>query len=161
MITLSQLEPLPVFYQVTVDEAHLDAMGHMNVRWYVGFFDEATWVFMEKVGLTHEFFCKHQVGMFALEQHIRYLNEVRLGHAVSIHTRLLARTVKRLHFMHFMVNEFAQTLAATVEIVATHVDLSVRRTAPFLDETAFRLDAILAEHGQLGWDAPVCGAMSA
>lgn len=63
--------------------------------------------------------------------------------------------------MHFMVNEFAQTLAATVEIVATHVDLSVRRTAPFLDETAFRLDAILAEHGQLGWDAPVCGAMSA
>lgn len=29
MIALSQLEPLPVFYEITIDETHLDAL----IRW--------------------------------------------------------------------------------------------------------------------------------
>ncbi len=161
MISLEQINDLPVFYRVTVAKDHLDVMGHMNVRWYIGFFDEATWANMAHFGVDHAFFQEKQRGMFALEQHIRYFNEVRLEQTVRIHTRLLGRSAKRLHFMHFMVNESTSTLAATVEIIATHVDLSVRRTAPFSPEIAAQLDKILAEHTQLGWAAPVCGVMQA
>jgi acyl-CoA thioesterase FadM len=28
---------------------HCDHMGHMNVMWYVGKFDEATWIFFARI----------------------------------------------------------------------------------------------------------------
>lgn len=31
---------------------HCDHMGHMNVMWYAGKFDEATWALFHAIGLT-------------------------------------------------------------------------------------------------------------
>lgn len=159
MIPLNQLESLPTFFRVTVGEEALDAMGHMNVRWYVGFFDEGTWAFMDHIGLTPEYWQEKQAGMAALEQHIRYYQEVRLGENILIKTRLLARSAKRIHFMHFMVNESKNVLAATSELVATHMDLSARRSSPFADSVAQSLDNLLTQHHQLKWEVPTCGVM--
>ena len=39
-------------YRGAVYPWHCDHMGHMNVMWYVGKFDEATWNFFSEVGLT-------------------------------------------------------------------------------------------------------------
>lgn len=159
MIPLDMLDSLPVYYRVTVGSEHLDAMGHLNVRWYVGFFDESTWAFMAHFGVTSNYIHEKQAGMAALEQHIRYFAEVRLGQTLAIKTRLLSRSAKRVHFIHFMVNETTTMLAATTELVAIHMSLTERRSVPFAEELASGLDTILARHQQLGWDAPVCGVM--
>ena len=39
-------------YRGVVYPWHCDHMGHMNVMWYVGKFDEATWNLFAQVGVT-------------------------------------------------------------------------------------------------------------
>ena len=43
---------LTLTYRGTIYPWHCDHMGHMNVMWYVGKFDEATWQLLAAVGLT-------------------------------------------------------------------------------------------------------------
>ena len=53
-------------YRGAVYPWHCDHMGHMNVMWYVGKFDEATWQFFAQIGLTPEFMRRHRRGMTAV-----------------------------------------------------------------------------------------------
>ena len=39
-------------YRGTIYPWHCDHMGHMNVMWYVGKFDEATWHLFAQTGIT-------------------------------------------------------------------------------------------------------------
>jgi len=39
-------------YRGAVYPWHCDQMGHMNVMWYVGKFDEATWNLFAEMGVT-------------------------------------------------------------------------------------------------------------
>lgn len=53
-----------ITYRGTVYPWHCDHVGHMNVMWYVGKFDEATWQLFNAVGLTPHFLrtarrCRH------------------------------------------------------------------------------------------------------
>jgi acyl-CoA thioester hydrolase len=134
-------------------------MGHMNVRYYLALFDEASWAFFHSFGMTEAYYKANHAGGFALEHHIRYISEVRLGETVHIHARLLQRNAKRIHFMYFMVNQDKGVLSATLESVASHADLKLRRTSPYPPEISAQLDAMIAEHSSVGWDAPVNGHM--
>ncbi len=40
-------------------------MGHMNVMWYVGKFDEATWHLFHELGITPAFLRENNRGMAA------------------------------------------------------------------------------------------------
>jgi acyl-CoA thioester hydrolase len=157
-IPLEKLEALPLLYRVVIPEDYRDLMGHMNVRWYMALFDEAGYPLFDRFGMTEDYF-KQGGGAFDLEHHMRYLNEVHIGDTVVIRGRLLARTAKRLHYMMLMVNETRALLAATLEIINSHADLAARRTSPYPDHIAAKIDAIIADHARLDWDAPVCGAM--
>ena len=39
-------------YRGTIYPWHCDQMGHMNVMWYVGKFDEATWNLFATLGVS-------------------------------------------------------------------------------------------------------------
>ena len=41
-----------ITYRGAVYPWHCDHVGHMNVMWYVGKFDEATWNLFHRVGIT-------------------------------------------------------------------------------------------------------------
>ena len=160
MITIEQLEQLPLFFRDTIQEEHLDLMGHMNVRWYIALFDEAAWHFFDSIGMDKTYFEGEQAGGFALEQFIRYLAEVRAGETIAIRIRVLGRSAKRIHVMHFMINETTNKLAATMEVLGAHADMTVRRTSPYPPHIASRIDANMAEHSLLDWEAPVSGAIN-
>lgn len=153
------LSNLPITHQAIIPEAFLDEMGHMNVMWYVHLFDRATWSFFESVGMGQAYYDSHDTGAFALEQHTRYLAEVRQGQAITVRSRLLGRSIKRFHFMHFMSLDETGTLAATTEIVGIHIDCRTRRSSPLPDIITATFDRLLAEHNQLDWEPPVCGVM--
>ncbi|TVR22945.1 MAG: thioesterase [Anaerolineaceae bacterium] len=159
-IPVEAISQLPLMSRATIGAQHLDLMGHMNVRHYLGLFDDAAWTFFESFGMTAEYYRENNTGGFALEQHIRYLAEVREGETVAIYARIIARNAKRVHFMYFMVNEDKQTLSATLEGVGSHADLSIRRTSPYPDFILQRLDALLDEQKALTWEAPICGFIS-
>ncbi len=154
---IHQLAPLPLFHRATITEEHLDAMGHMNIRYYMAHFDEASWGFFASFGMDEEYCRIYQAGGFALKHFINYLAEVRLGETIAVRIRILGRSAKRIHFMHFMVNETTGKLAATLEVLGTHADMVIRRTSPYPTHIAGQIDAILEEQNQLGWDAPICG----
>lgn len=161
-IPLEKITALPYLHQETVLQEHLDAMGHMNIRHYLGFFDNAGWkLFADTFGLTLDYYQTHQVGMFALKQFLHYTSEVRLDDVVDIYGRAINRTPKRVHFMMFMVNRERGVLSAVFESLGSFADLTTRRTAPFPDEIAQKIDALLAIHRALDWEAPVCGALQA
>lgn len=159
MISVEDVKKLPCFHRATIIPDYLDAMGHMNVRWYMGLYDEAGWNFFDHIGMSQTYFQTEKKGGFALRQFIQYYAEVRVGETVAIHARVLGRSDKRIYFMLFMLNETQNVLASTFENLGTHADLIKRRSSPLPDHIAANLDALIAEHSQCKWEAPVSGAI--
>ncbi len=155
------VQQLPETWSSTIPDDYLDVMGHMNVMWYTHLFSMSFVGLLKVLGLASAFDIDHDGGSFALESHIRYLSEVRAGHTIHIHSRMISRSEKRFHAMHFMTNDDKQDVSATYEIVSTYVSLSRRRTAPLPDNVAEAMDRLVAEGDALGWDAPLSGIMSA
>ena len=160
-IDLENVRQLPLTYEATIPEDYLDMMGHMNVRWYTHLFSMAMGGVFRMTGLSHEYMQENHSGMFALESHIRYLSEVRVDQKVSVHTLFLNRSPKRIHVIHFLINHDKRDVAATFEMVSTHIDMRIRRTSPFPDELSTLIDNIVAEHTKLDWKPPLCGSMHA
>lgn len=159
MLPIDKLEQLPLFHQVTIPGEYIDLMGHMNIRWYMALYDTAGWNFFASIGMTQEYYEQYQAGGFALLHFIRYLAEVRQNEIISVRTRIIGRSEKRLHYIHFMVNETTQKLASTMEVLGTYADMNVRRTAPYPPALAAAIDAKIAEYQELDWEAPLSGCI--
>lgn len=110
---------------------HCDHMGHMNVMWYVGKFDEATWHLFTLLGLTPTFLREHQRGMAAVQQEITYRRELHAGAVISISSRVLEVKEKVIRFSHDMHNEETGEMAATTTITGVHLDTHLRKSCPF------------------------------
>lgn len=160
-IPLDAITRLTPIYRFTIPESYLDENGHMNMRWYVAIFDEAGYPFVAQFGLTADYLSSQHSGGFDLEHHLHFLKEVRLGDSITIYPRLLARSAKRIHYLMFMVNDTQSAVAATFECVNSFADLTIRRTAPYPEAIAARIEAQLVIDSALTWSAPVCGVMSA
>ena len=68
-----------IAYRGTVYPWQCDHMGHMNVMWYTGKFDEASWQLLSKVGLTPSRLTRSRTAMAAVGQHIEYKRELHAG----------------------------------------------------------------------------------
>ncbi len=157
--TVEQVRTLPRYFERRVPEEHLDQNGHMNIRHYLGLYDDAGFSFFASIGIDLSYFTERRLGIFDLEHHLWYLDECHVGDAVAVHGRLVARSPKRLHGVWFLINETRGTLSNVFEWVSSHADLAQRRTAPFPDELAATLDAIIAEHAKLPWAVPMSGVI--
>ncbi len=130
-------------YRGAVYPWHCDHMGHMNVMWYVGKFDEATWHFFHSLGLTPSFLKASDRGMAAVEQIIRYRQELHAGDVVSIHTEALEVRDKSLRFAHEMRDGDTGAVAATTILTAVHLDTIARRACPLPEHIRRRAEAML------------------
>jgi acyl-CoA thioester hydrolase len=99
----------------------------MNVMWYVGKFDEATWQLLSAVGLSRSRLEKEGGGMAAVEQHIEYKRELRAGDLVTVRSMVLEVKDKSIRFTHEMTNDETGELAARTILVGVHFDLSARK----------------------------------
>src|SRR5262249_49890387 len=122
---------LPLTWQASVEPRFIDAMGHMNVSWYVHLFDRATWALFERLGIDDEYRRRANTGMFAVEEHVRYLGELREGDPLEVRSELLAVSARSLRLGHVMVDPVRRRLSATAEVTGVHIDLGTRRAAPF------------------------------
>src|SRR5580765_5673175 len=92
-------------YRGTVYPWHCDHMGHMNVMWYVGKFDEAVWSLFSRLGLTPGWLREHRRGMAAVEQTIRYKRELLAGDVVCVRSRIVELREKSVVIEHTMFDE--------------------------------------------------------
>jgi acyl-CoA thioester hydrolase len=150
---------LPITHQTVIPESYLDDMGHMNVMWYTSLFGRATGGLFKMLGLTRAYFESNQSGSFALEQHFRYLDEVRAGTHITIRSRLLGRSHKVMHAIHIMTKDDTGAIAATGEFLGAHVDMRIRRTSPFPAVIIAALDDMIAEQSHVEADRRIRPAM--
>lgn len=160
MVTLEQVRQLDKAYTREIPESFRDENDHMNVQYYVHLFEGGVWWMLQEVGMDATYLRIHQIGNFALEQHLRYFAEIHIGDEVSIYMRLVGLSEKRTHFLGFIVNEARNNLSATVEAIGMNIDMRNRHGAPFPPEPKSKLDDMLATHDALSWEPPVCGVMN-
>jgi acyl-CoA thioester hydrolase len=141
-VTSHAHEPL-LTYRGTVYPWHCDHIGHMNVMWYVGKFDEATWNLFLALGLSARFLRDANRGMAAVEQHITYASELHAGDVVTIRSHVLEVKEKSIRFVHEMHNDAENELAARTTLKAVHLDTVVRKSCPFPPEVVERARSMI------------------
>ena len=134
-------------FKGTVYPWHCDHMGHMNVMWYVGRFDEATWHFLAEFGLSNNAFEDYNIGMAALEQTVQYKRELHAGAQIEVWSHLISVTEKVIEFEHRMVNSNSQEDCAVIRNTAICLDRIERRGCKFPQDIFIRLKAGLEAAG--------------
>jgi acyl-CoA thioester hydrolase len=120
--------PDPVLtYRGTIYPWHCDHMNHMNVMWYVGKFDEATWHLLASIGLTAKRMREDSLGMVAVEQRIEYKRELVAGDLITIRSWFQEVREKAVVFVHEMKNEGTQEVAARTFLIGVCLDTKTRR----------------------------------
>ena len=120
-------------YRGTVYPWQCDHVGHMNIMWYVGKFDEANWNMFARLGLTPSYLRQSGRGMAGVQQNISYKRELFAGDIVEISSQLLELREKSIRFVHEMRNAETGEIAATCEITAVHLDRQAHKSMPFED----------------------------
>jgi len=125
----------------------IDANGHMYLAYYVVLFDQATDVLYDALGVGQAYRNATGNSTFAAEMHTLYEREVRVGDRVRVTAHLLGADAKRLHYFHEMFHAEGGHRVAAQELLALHIDLSVRRVAPFPADLHARIQAAVRERG--------------
>jgi acyl-CoA thioester hydrolase len=107
-----------------------DHMGHMNVMWYTGKFDEACWILLATLGLNQAHFMQTGTGMAAVEQHIEYKRELHAGDIITICSAVLEVKDKSIRMTHEMRNDATGEVDATTEVVGVYIDATLRKAIP-------------------------------
>jgi len=118
-------------YRGTVYPWQCDHVGHMNIMWYVGKFDEANWNFFARLGVTPTYLRESGRGMAGVQQNISYKRELFAGDIVEVRSSLLELRDKSIRFLHEMRNAETGELAATCEITAVHLNREAHKSTPF------------------------------
>jgi acyl-CoA thioester hydrolase len=136
---------MEVTYRGTVYPWHCDHMGHMNVMWYVGKFDEATWQLFSAIGITPDYLRTSGRGMAAVDQRISYRREVRAGDVVLVRSAVLEARSKVIRFCHQMENAATGETAALTVITGVHIDTGMRRSCEIPEEQLARAKAMVTD----------------
>jgi acyl-CoA thioester hydrolase len=130
-------------YRGVVYPWQCDHMGHMNVMWYVGKFDEATWQLFASVGLTRSYLQTHNRLMAAVDQRIAYKRELHAGDIICIKSSVIELRNSSLRFVHQMRDDAAGHLTAVSVLTAVHLDSVTHKACMLADE--IRQGAVAAQ----------------
>lgn len=140
--------PLPQ-HETRIRPEWIDHNGHMNLACTIVVFDQATDVAFEALDIGASYRARTGCSCFVVETHTLYEREVTVGELVRVTTRLLSAGAKRLHFVHEMRHATDGTRLALHEILALHIDMADRRSAPWPAATRAVLQAAVAAEAVL------------
>jgi acyl-CoA thioester hydrolase len=139
-------------YRGTVYPWHCDHMNHMNVMWYVGKFDEATWNLFSHLGMGAAFMREHHRGMAAVDQRISYQRELHAGDTVAVRTGIVSVTEKKLIFFHEMRNADTDQVSAVTLLTGVHLNTQSRKSCALPDVVAGKARELVKAYS-LPWPA--------
>jgi len=124
----------------------IDSNGHMNLAYYVVVFDLATDKLYAALDIGDAYRERTGNSCFTAETHTVYEREVRLGEKLRVHTWLLGADTKRVHYFHELFHVESGERSAVQELMALHIDMRVRRVAPFPEAQRVRLREAVARY---------------
>lgn len=126
----------------------LDYNEHMNVAYYVMVFDQAVDELLNRVGLGKDYTRAGRGSVFAIQNHIHYLREVKAGAKLAVNLQLLELDAKRL-LMFFRMRDAADGQAvATSELLGIHVGAG-RRAVRFPERQFKALQELMEKQAGL------------
>ncbi len=124
----------------------IDYNGHLNMAYYNVLFDRSLDEFFEVLGIGPNYLKTRNGSSMTAECHVRYLREVHLGDPVQVAIWLIAADDKRVHTFEELRHATEGWVSATSDNMTLHIDMSVRRVAPFPPDIAERIGSIAAVH---------------
>jgi acyl-CoA thioester hydrolase len=139
--------PAPFLSSVMqVEPQWIDYNGHLNMAYYNVMFDRAIDEFWLELGIGPTYMKTRGGSTFTAECHVRYLREIHLGDPVQVSVLLLGADEKRLHTFEELRHAGEGWLSATSENISVHIDIGLRKTAPFPPDIMTRLAAVAKLH---------------
>ena len=140
--------PLELHTEVVRPE-WIDHNGHMNSAYYVLAFDEAGTALFDYFGLSHDYRKSARKGIFVGDYHIHYSREVLEGDPLRFTHLLIDCDEKKVHYWQEMFHTTKGYLAAQIEVIMLHVDLTSRKVTPFPPEIFDRIKAVQEAHSMV------------
>ena len=132
-----------------VESQWTDYNGHLNMAYYAVLFDRAAEEMFETFGTGANYTKRTNCTTFTLETHTTYANELKEGEDVRVETQIIGCDAKRVHYVQQMFRGDTSYLACVLEVMVSHVDMNIHRTAPFPDEILARIEAMAKDHGRV------------
>ena len=127
-------------FEVTVKREWLDYNEHMNVAFYLKAFDDASEGLIACAGMGAAYTRETHNSWVALESHIGFRQEVRLGDSLRIESRVVDHDAKKIHLYQEMFR--GSELVATHEQLGVHFDTIARRATAFAPDVLARVAAL-------------------
>ena len=119
--------------------AHCDAYGHMNVRHYAAFFDEAGWHMFAKAGVSLSGLRAKGLGSVVASLTIDFHHELTAGQLTLVTGAFTRVGEKSYHYEMRLHDADAMTHCATQKTVEVCFDTKARKSSPLPDEVRTRI----------------------
>lgn len=113
---------------------YCDHIGHMNVRFYGHFFDDAGFHIWNMINGAHGAMKKNGVGVVVAKTTNDFLCEASVGELLIINSGFTRLGNKSLTYTQRMTNAENGTLIATQDAVEVFFDLKARKSTDMPDE---------------------------
>jgi len=134
------------YSQLTILPEYIDANGHMNVGYYMLLFDRALDLAWARLGIYSGQILARGYSTFALQSHLHYKRELRLGDALDFDILLLNYDAKRVHYLMRMLHRQERWVAATCEQLSICMNVNTRRSTAWPAEALAGVAALHAAH---------------
>lgn len=122
--------------------AHCDIYGHMNVRQYAAFFDDAGWHFPKMAGLSLEAIRARGLGTVVVALTIEFHHEIRAGQLLLIKGAITRVGTKSFSHEMRLYEADAMKHCATQKTVEVCFDTKARKGVALPDDIRAKLQAI-------------------
>lgn len=124
---------------------HHDQFGHMNVRWYAHFFDDAVFHMYAVAGLSlNELLSTHGVHTVSARATTNFVQEAQAGDLVRIVGAITRLGGKSVTLTFHMLNTDTGALHATYDLVEVCFDPNTRKSAEFPPALRAQLESQVA-----------------
>jgi acyl-CoA thioester hydrolase len=132
-----------------IEQDWIDYNGHLNMAYYNVIMDRSIDELFAVLGMGPNYLKARNGSTMTAECHVRYLREVHLGDPLQVTAYVIGADEKRLHTFEELRHATEGWISATSENMTLHMDMNVRKVAPFPCDIAERIRAVADAHAKL------------
>lgn len=132
-------------YRGVVFPWHCDHIGHMNVRWYAHFFDDAGFHLWTVAGVGQAEMRARGTQVVVAQTTIKYVRELRAGDLIVVRSAFTKVGTKSVTHHAKLYNADTGALSATQDSVEVFFDPVKRQSAPMPEDFRERLSALVVD----------------
>jgi acyl-CoA thioester hydrolase len=130
-------------YRAVVFPWHCDHLGHLNVRWYGHFFDDAGWHLWSQIGMSHVTFKERGIVTVVASIKTDFHHESGPGDLLRVESAFTRIGGKSLTMTQRMTNAETGVLCATQDVVEVFFGMESRKAAAMPDDIRDKLEAVV------------------